>query len=71
MVYGKIQWGWRDVSRGDRCALVNALDFHRQLISQVSASEGDELELIVQGMCAFLLGLCVLFNNNQVSNYQQ
>lgn len=41
------------------------------LISQVSASEGDELELIVQGMCAFLLGLCVLFNNNQVPNYQK
>jgi len=41
------------------------------LISQVSASEGDELELLVQGMCAFLLGICVLENNNQVPNYHQ
>jgi hypothetical protein len=41
------------------------------LISQVSASEGDELELIVQGLCAFLLGICVLDNNNQVPNYHQ
>lgn len=41
------------------------------LISQVSASEGDELELIVQGLCAFLLGICILYNNNQVQNYQK
>ncbi|KAK2174660.1 hypothetical protein NP493_786g01099 [Ridgeia piscesae] len=36
----------------------------------VSASEGDELELVVQALCAFLLGLCVLFNDDQVENCQ-
>ncbi|XP_025090466.1 general vesicular transport factor p115-like [Pomacea canaliculata] len=39
------------------------------LISQVSSSEGDELELIVQGLCAFLLGLCMVFNDNQNSSF--
>ena len=42
-----------------------------QLISQVSASEGDELELIVQGLCAFLLGICVIFNSDQVPSYHR
>jgi len=42
-----------------------------QLISQVSASEGDELELIVQGLCAFLLGICVIFNVDQVPSYHK
>jgi hypothetical protein len=41
------------------------------LISQVSASEGDELELIVQGLCAFLLGICVIFNSDQVPSYHK
>ncbi|KAL8607337.1 hypothetical protein ACOMHN_039487 [Nucella lapillus] len=35
------------------------------LISQVSTSEGDELELIVQGLCAFVLGLCMVSNDDQ------
>ncbi|KAK7491209.1 hypothetical protein BaRGS_00017480, partial [Batillaria attramentaria] len=35
------------------------------LISQVSSSEGDELELIVHGLCAFLLGLCMVCNDDQ------
>ncbi|XP_076450445.1 general vesicular transport factor p115-like isoform X2 [Babylonia areolata] len=35
------------------------------LISQVSSSEGDELELIVQGLCAFVLGLCMVSNDDQ------
>ncbi|CAH1793968.1 unnamed protein product [Owenia fusiformis] len=39
------------------------------LISQISASEGDEHELLVQGLCAFLLGICVHFNNDQEPNY--
>lgn len=36
-----------------------------QLISQVSSSEGEELELIVQGLCAFVLGLCMVSNDDQ------
>lgn len=35
------------------------------LISQVSSSEGDELELIVHGLCAFILGLCMVCNDDQ------
>ena len=38
------------------------------LISHVSASEGDEMELAVQGLCAFVLGICVLYNENQVEH---
>uniref|UniRef100_A0A2C9KEF1 General vesicular transport factor p115 n=1 Tax=Biomphalaria glabrata TaxID=6526 RepID=A0A2C9KEF1_BIOGL len=34
------------------------------LISQVSSSEGDEHEAIVQGLCAFLLGICMLYNDD-------
>ncbi|KAK2156644.1 hypothetical protein LSH36_208g03024 [Paralvinella palmiformis] len=39
------------------------------LISQVSASEGDEMELIVQSLCAFLLGICILYNSEQVEGF--
>ena len=35
------------------------------LISQVSASDADESEQMVQGLCAFLLGICLLFNDDQ------
>ncbi|GFS04073.1 general vesicular transport factor p115-like [Elysia marginata] len=34
------------------------------LISQVSSSEADDHEVIVQGLCAFLLGICMLYNND-------
>ncbi|XP_060552490.1 general vesicular transport factor p115-like isoform X2 [Ruditapes philippinarum] len=35
------------------------------LISQVSSSDGDENEQNVQGLCAFLLGICLLSNDDQ------
>ncbi|XP_005090245.1 general vesicular transport factor p115 [Aplysia californica] len=35
------------------------------LISQVSSSEGEEHEAIVQGLCAFLLGICMLYNDDK------
>ncbi|XP_053393471.1 general vesicular transport factor p115-like isoform X2 [Mercenaria mercenaria] len=35
------------------------------LISQVSSSDGDENEQNVQGLCAFLLGICLLCNDDQ------
>ncbi|XP_013399199.1 general vesicular transport factor p115-like [Lingula anatina] len=41
------------------------------LISQVSASEGDEQELLVQGLCAYLLGICLCFNNEDVQNFDK
>lgn len=40
-----------------------------KLISQTSSGETDEKSLIIQGMCAFLLGLCLLFNSNQSQMY--
>jgi len=36
-----------------------------QLISQVSSSDGDENEQNVHGLCAFVLGICVLYNDDQ------
>lgn len=41
------------------------------LISQVSASEGDEMELVVQSLCAFLLGICILYNSEQVEGFSK
>ncbi|BFZ17934.1 hypothetical protein BsWGS_20973 [Bradybaena similaris] len=35
------------------------------LISQISSSEGDEQETIIHGLCAFLLGVCMLFNDDR------
>ena len=35
------------------------------VISQVSASDADESEQMIQGLCAFLLGICLLFNDDQ------
>ncbi|XP_074648252.1 general vesicular transport factor p115-like [Tubulanus polymorphus] len=39
------------------------------LISQISASDGDEQEVLVQGLCAFLLGISVLYNNDETAGY--
>ncbi|CAG5123020.1 unnamed protein product, partial [Candidula unifasciata] len=35
------------------------------LISQISSSEGDEQETIIHGLCAFLLGVCMLYNDDR------
>ena len=40
------------------------------LISQISASEVDEYEALVQGLCAFLLGICVINNKDEVENHE-
>lgn len=39
------------------------------LTSQVGLMEGDDDERIVQGLCAFLLGICVLYNDNSVTSF--
>uniref|UniRef100_A0A1Z5L0I5 Proteasome subunit beta type n=1 Tax=Ornithodoros moubata TaxID=6938 RepID=A0A1Z5L0I5_ORNMO len=39
------------------------------LTSQVSLAEGDEHEDIVQGLCAFLLGICIEFNDDSVPSF--
>lgn len=41
------------------------------LIAQISANEHDENEFLVQGLCAFLMGICIQFNDNSVSNYRR
>ena len=39
------------------------------LTCQVALVEGDELELLIQGLCAFLLGLCIIFNDDSVPSF--
>lgn len=46
--------------------LPNAIAF---LTAQVASNEHDEQEVLVQSLCAFLLGLCVVFNNDANSNF--
>ena len=46
--------------------LPNSIAF---LTAQVGSSEHDELEVIVQSMCTFLLGLCVVFNSDSNAAY--
>ncbi|XP_050512744.1 general vesicular transport factor p115 [Diabrotica virgifera virgifera] len=41
------------------------------LTAQTSASEFDNNEELLQGLCAFLMGLCVLYNDNSVQNYSK
>ena len=41
------------------------------LIAQISANEHDENECLVQGLCAFLMGLCIQFNEMREGNYQR
>ncbi|GAB1598211.1 general vesicular transport factor p115-like isoform X2 [Argonauta hians] len=41
------------------------------LIAQISASEGEEQEQLVQGLCAFLLGISVLFNDDQNETFNK
>ncbi|CAG2164249.1 unnamed protein product [Oppiella nova] len=39
------------------------------LTSQVGLVEGDDLEILIQGICAFLLGICIHFNDNSVPSF--
>lgn len=41
------------------------------LTAQTSANEYDNNEELLQGLCAFLMGLCVAFNDNTVQNYSK
>lgn len=36
------------------------------LIAQIAANENDENEYLIQGLCAFLMGICIQFNDNSV-----
>lgn len=39
------------------------------LTTHVSANEHDELEIVCQGLCAFLLGLCIQFNDGSGTSF--
>lgn len=41
------------------------------LTAQASASEYDNNEELLQGLCAFVMGLCVVFNDNTIPNYSK
>ena len=41
------------------------------MTGQIGSNEHDELERLAQGLCAFLLGLCLLNNDNSNPNHTQ
>lgn len=41
------------------------------LIAQITANETDENEYLIQGLCAFLMGICIQFNDNSVENHRR
>lgn len=41
------------------------------LIAQISANEHDDNELLVQALCAVLMGISIQYNDNSVQNYRQ
>ena len=41
------------------------------LTGQIGSNEHDELERLSQGLCAFLLGLLIVYNDNSVPNFTQ
>nr|XP_023018597.1 general vesicular transport factor p115 [Leptinotarsa decemlineata] len=51
--------------------LLNVSGAMAYLTAQASASEYDNNEEILQGLCAFVMGLCVAFNDNSVQNYSK
>jgi len=46
--------------------LANSVAF---LTAQVASNEHDEQEVLVQSLCAFLLGLCVVYNNDTNASF--
>ncbi|XP_054728710.1 general vesicular transport factor p115 [Anastrepha obliqua] len=41
------------------------------LTAQISANEHDENEYLIQGLCAFLMGVCIQFNDNSLPNQKR
>ncbi|KAG5674407.1 hypothetical protein PVAND_004381 [Polypedilum vanderplanki] len=41
------------------------------LIAQITANEHDENEYLIQGLCAFLMGICIQFNDNSVEGHRR
>jgi hypothetical protein len=40
-------------------------------VSQAGSNEHDDNEELVQGMCAFLIGICVTFNDDTVTTFSK
>jgi hypothetical protein len=41
------------------------------LIAQTTANEHDDNEYLLQGLCAFLMGICIQFNDNSVEGHRR
>lgn len=41
------------------------------LTAQISGNEHDENEYLIQGLCAFLMGLCIQFNDNSLAGQKR
>ncbi|EDV91889.1 general vesicular transport factor p115 [Drosophila grimshawi] len=52
-------------------ALLDTQGTMAYLTAQLCANEHDEREYLVQGMCAFLMGLCIQFNDNSLANQRR
>lgn len=50
---------------------LNAPNSIGYLITQIGANEHDENEYLVQGLCAFLMGICIQFNDNSVQHLKR
>lgn len=46
----------------------NSISF---LTAQICSNEHGEYEYLIQGLCGYLLGICILFNDNSVQDYQK
>lgn len=49
-------------------SLTGAVSF---LIAQITANDYDENENLMQGLCAFAMGICIQFNDNSVDNHHK
>ena len=54
-----------------RTLLINGFSLlnSASLLHQVASNEHDEQEVLVQSLCAFLLGLCVVYNNDSNTSF--
>lgn len=41
------------------------------LIAQITTNEHDDNEYLLQGLCAFLMGICIQFNDNTLEGHRQ
>lgn len=51
--------------------LLNTQGIMAFLTAQITNNEHDENEYLIQGMCAFLMGLCIQFNDNSINGQKR